>query len=149
MEPQRVKVLFRIDRDEDGYPPVEVESLWGALRDEGVEIDNVPFYARGVALGDIVKVGRSKDGALEFESVLRRGGHSTYRLLLLREDPEEPLRVMSELVAMGLRVEQDVACLLAVDVPPAVSLDDVRDFLLEGIDSGRWEVEEAHRAEAT
>ncbi len=42
-EPEHVKVLFRLEKDEDGYPPEEVESLWGILRSEGIELDNIPF----------------------------------------------------------------------------------------------------------
>jgi len=37
---QKVKVIFRLERDDDGYPPEDFESLWGSRRTEGVEIDN-------------------------------------------------------------------------------------------------------------
>lgn len=144
-QPKHVKVLFRLEKDEDGYPPAEVESLWGLLRPEGVELDNIPFFAKGVALGDVVKVENAPDGALEFESVVRRGGHSTYRILLLKKHPEDPRRTMDELIALGLSVEED-AGLLAVDVPPEVPLDSIREYLFQGIDSERWEVDEAYRA---
>lgn len=145
MSADRVKVLFRLQKDEDGYPPIEVESLWGIRRSEGIELDNVPFFAKGVALGDIVKTTTAGDGALEFESVVRRGGHSTYRILLLKKYPDDPRRTMDELIAKGLSVEED-AGLLAVDLPPEIPLGPIRDFLFDGIDSGRWEVEEGHRA---
>jgi Domain of unknown function (DUF4265) len=145
MPADRVKVLFRLEKDEDGYPPVEVESLWGLRRGEGIELDNIPFFAKGVAVGDIVKTTRGSDGALEFESVVRRGGHSTYRILLIEKQPDDPRRTMEELITKGLSVEED-AGLLAVDVPPEIALGPVRDYLFEGIDSGRWEVEEGYRA---
>ncbi len=77
----------------------------------------------------------------------RRGGHSTYRILLLAKQAGDPRRTMDELIALGLSVEED-AGLLAVDVPPEVALDGIRQRLFEGIDRSRWEVEEAHRAEA-
>jgi hypothetical protein len=144
-KPKRVKVLFRLEKDEDGYPPVEVESLWGIVRPDGVELDNTPFFARGVALGDIVNVRKASDGALEFESVAQRGGHSTYRILVLKKHPEDPRHTMEELIARGLSVEED-AGLLAVDIPPEVPLDSIRSYLFEGINSGRWEVDEACRA---
>lgn len=144
-QPKYVKVLFRLQKDGDGYPPAEVESLWGFLRSEGVELDNVPFFAKGVALGDVVKVEKAPDGALEFRSVVRRAGHSTYRILLLKKHPEDPRPTMAELIALGLSVEED-AGLLAVDVPPDVSLDSIRGYLFQAMDSGRWEVDEAHRA---
>jgi hypothetical protein len=143
--PEHVKVLFHLEKDEDGYPPEDVESLWGFLRSEGVELDNIPFFAKGVALGDVVKVQEAPDGGLEFDSVARRGGHSTYRILLLKKHAEDPRHTMDELINLGLSVEED-AGLLAVDVPPEVSLASIREYLFEGIDSGRWEVEEAYRA---
>lgn len=144
-EGAHVKVLFRLEKDEDGYPPEDVESLWGVLRRDGVELDNIPFFAKGVAVGDMVKVQEAPDGALEFEAVVRRGGHSTYRILLLKKRSEDPKLTMDELINLGLSVEED-AGLLAVDVPPDVPLVAIREYLFEGIDSGRWEVEEAHRA---
>ncbi len=145
MEPARAKVLFHLEKDEDGYPPAEIESLWGLIREDGIELDNIPFFARDVALGDVVKTRAAPDGALEFESVVRRGGHSTYRVILLRKAPGDPKHTMDELIARGLSVEED-AGLLAVDVPPDVALDPIRDYFFEGIDSGRWEVQEAYRA---
>jgi hypothetical protein len=148
MEPGQAKVIFRLEKDEDGYPPEEVESLWGLLRGDGIEIDNIPFFAKGVALGDIVGVRKAPDGALEFESVVRRGGHSTYRLLLLKKHPDDPKHTMDELIGLGMSVEED-AGLLAVDVPPDVSLERIRDYFFDGIDSGRWEVEEAYRADTS
>lgn len=145
-QPENVKVLFRLEQDEDGYPPENVEVLWGLLGPEGIELDNIPFFAKGVALGDVVKAQQAPDNAWEFEAVVRRGGHSTYRVLLLKKLPGDPKRTMDELIALGLSVEED-AGLLAVDVPPAVELDGIRERLFEGIASGRWEVEEGYRAE--
>lgn len=144
-EGEHVKVLFRLEKDEDGYPPEDVESLWGVLRSEGVELDNIPFFAKGVALGDMLKVQEAPDGALEFDGVVQRGGHSTYRILLVKKRPGDPKHTMDELIDLGLSVEED-AGLLAVDVPPDVSLASIREYLFEGIDSGRWEAEEAYRA---
>lgn len=145
MEPDQAKVLFRLEKDEDGYPAEDVESLWGLRRADGIELDNIPFFAKGVALGDVVMVRVAPDGALEFESVVRRGGHSTYRILILKKHPHDPKHTMDELIDLGLTVEED-AGLLAVDVPPEVSLERIREYFFEGIHSGRWEVEEAHRA---
>ena len=140
---QKVKVIFRLERDEDGYPPEDVESLWGLRCADGVEIDNVPWFVKGVSLGDVVSVVQASDGVLEFERVLRRSGHSTYRILLLDQEARALERTIAELTAMGLGVEED-AGLLAVDVPPTVSLNSFTKHLLVGVRSGRWEAEEGH-----
>ena len=142
----RVKVVFRLERDVDGYPPEDVESLWGLRRPDGILIDNIPFFVRGIALGDTVGVTSAPDGALEFCGMVRGGGHSTYRVLVLRNEVEAISEVMSELIGLGLAVEED-AGLLAVDVPPGIPVSGVLDYFEEGINAGRWEVEEGVRSD--
>jgi Domain of unknown function (DUF4265) len=140
------KILFYLERDEHGYPPVEIESLWALPHDEGYELDNIPFYANGVALGDIVSAEPDAGGALVYQSVVRRGGHSTYRIFLLEPGPDEPQRAVDCLRAHGLGVERDVPGLLAIDIPPNVSLEGAEALLFEGVDSGRWELQDGYRA---
>src|SRR5579871_3407697 len=115
-----VKVLFRLEKDGDGYPPAEVEALWANPRDGGYEIDNIPFYAKGIALGDVVAVEKTDDDELEFKNVLHRGGHSTYRVWLRDRRPDDPQFTRDQLRNLGLLVESDLTFLLAVDVPPNV-----------------------------
>lgn len=60
-----MKVHFRMDIDEDGWPPASVESLWAVDLGNGtVRLDNTPWFVRGVASGDIIKVGLDGDGVL-------------------------------------------------------------------------------------
>jgi hypothetical protein len=141
-----VKVFFRLEKDKDGYPPVEVESLWAIPREDGFELDNIPFYARGVALGDVVKVEKAEDGGLEFTEVVRRGGHSCYRIWLLKKRPDDPQFTFEELKDLGLRVEMDLNHVMAIDVPPNVSLESVDGFLGRGKDTGRWELQDGYYA---
>lgn len=52
-----VKVHFWMAVDEDGWPPAGVESLWAVVLGDGtVRLDNTPWYVRGVASDDIVRV---------------------------------------------------------------------------------------------
>lgn len=52
---RRNKIYFQLEIDEDGYPPFDVESLWVSTIDKGVGIiDNIPFFVKGIALGDRV-----------------------------------------------------------------------------------------------
>lgn len=50
----KIKVTFRLEQDEDDYPPFAVEDLWALATDKPAEfvIDNIPFFVRAVALGD-------------------------------------------------------------------------------------------------
>ena len=140
-----VKILFYLQKDEDGYPPVEVESVWAIPKERDYEINSIPFYVKGIALGDLVRADPAEDGALEFRSVLRRSGHSTYRILLLKKDTSDPQKTIDELIRLGLSVESDLDILLSVDVPPDIDESFIRSYLFKGIDEGRWEVEEAFR----
>ena len=62
-----VKVRFLLEPDEDGWPPCDVEDIWGEEIGPGlVRLDNSPFFAYGVSYNDIVAIRRSIDG-LEFD----------------------------------------------------------------------------------
>ena len=140
------KILLYLDRDDQGHPPVEVESMWAIPRDDGYELDNIPFYAKGVALGDVVVAEPDPDGALVYRGVLRRGGHSTYRIYLLDPGPNDPQSTIDYLRGKGLGVEYDLPRLLAIDIPPTVPLEDAEGVLFEGVDKGQWELQEGYRA---
>jgi len=50
-----IKVHFKLEPEGDGFPPIGVESLNGYCdRSDLVRLDNTPFFAIGVALGDVV-----------------------------------------------------------------------------------------------
>jgi len=50
-----IKVHFELEIVEDGFPPITVESLNAYLLDDGkIELDNTPFFAESVAVGDIL-----------------------------------------------------------------------------------------------
>lgn len=120
--------------------------MWALPVEGGYRVSNIPFYACGVAFGDIVAICEAPDGMLEFDHVVHRGGHSTYRVLIRQPQAGDPGKTISEFEALGLGVEMDLANLLALDVPPEADIETVHSKLFDGVDSGRWEVEEGHRA---
>lgn len=140
------KVVFRLEPDESGWPPASAEGLWawplGAGRHR---LDNIPFFARGVGVDDIVTAERGADGQLWVTGVAERAGHSTIRVIARDDEGIEALR--SELRGLGCSSEAYRRYrLIAVDVPPGVDLAAVRALLAEGEDAGRWGYEEAHLA---
>lgn len=141
--PTHVKVLFYIERD-DGT--CEVESVWAVPQPEGFRLDNIPFFARSVALGDVVSATREADGTLRFAGLVTESGHSTLRVLI--NDPEDVQRVRDELRAMGCDSERWRTSLIAVDVPPGIEYAEVRAYLERGERSGEFEYEEACLAHA-
>src|SRR5260221_6074103 len=86
------KVWFKIQQDEDGYPPVQVESLWARPFDEGKYVlDNIPFFARGVSWRDMISASQGADGNKWFSGVVNPSGHSTIRIVMFRNSGARPL----------------------------------------------------------
>ena len=77
-----VKMLVHLEQDEDGYPPTTEESLWVLPMGEGLfQVDNIPFFAWELALGDVVTA-EPEEGMWRFRKVVRRSGHATLRLII-------------------------------------------------------------------
>ncbi|HEX5751251.1 MAG TPA: DUF4265 domain-containing protein [Archangium sp.] len=138
----RVKIVFKLEKDEDDYPPLDYEGLWALPVGEGLfQIDNVPFFARGIAHGDIVSAA-PEQRELRFREVVRPSGHSTLRLIIYDEKDIPSVRAL--LQEMGCSIEQShIPGLISVDVPPTVSLAVLRTALDEGEAQERWGYEEA------
>lgn len=139
--PDIYKVRFPLEQDEDGYPPASDELLWAQLVSDGVyRVDNIPFFVRGISLGDEVCV-ETIDGELIYRSVHREGGHRTIRLLV--GDELQVPRIRDELRALGCPSElSHIPILVAVDVPPAVQASVIRGYLDRSMHAGVFEYEE-------
>lgn len=126
-----VEIWFRIDKDEDGYPESkEWEQLLGRPvleRDDYFRIESIPFYLKNVSRGDIVaaKPPQSSDiqdvVGFEFDNVVDRGGHNTYRPLLRKKSPGDPEFTESELLEKGLAVETKYGDFFAIDVSTSLN----------------------------
>ena len=143
----QVKILFALEQDEDGYPPVNVESVWARkTSDNFYELDNIPFYVRGISYKDVVDVARDDEGALNFKNIVRRSGHSTVRVIVSDLKDRDDLR--KKLEDFGCSWEgSNQPSLIAVDIPPEVKLASVLQFLEKGFEQERWDYEEAFIAE--
>jgi hypothetical protein len=129
------RVRFDLSRDGNGSRPVASETLWAIPT--GVaghyRIDNVPFFVVGVSLGDVV-LAKAGERSLEFVGVVEKSGHRTLGLRYWSDQVRSALR--TRLTELGCRVERgDARKVLAVDIPPEVSLDEVTAYLarLEGL----------------
>lgn len=146
-QPERhVKIIVPLEQDEDGYPPAGSERLWAIRAGEGrYQIDNIPFFARDLALGDIVSAVPEEgadEGILRYHQVLEPSGHSTFRILV--NDESQVPEVCGLLEQLGCGTERShLPRLVAIDIPPEVSLSAVRDALAQGVSQERWEYEEA------
>lgn len=69
-----VKIRFQFTNSAGG---IEVETVWAIKRGNGFEIDNIPFYISGFALGDVVAAEPDPAGGLLCSRPIRASGHST------------------------------------------------------------------------
>ena len=135
-EPER---LVKVVIDTNGHwSGIASESLWAAPTDDGYyELRNSPFYAYGLSWGDVVEALPFGDDAagqrLRFQTVMRRGGHRTVRVIFADADEVERTRVLAQLNELGASHEHATGRLYAIDVMPDASYDDVTHAL------GEWE----------
>jgi hypothetical protein len=141
-----VKVCFPLS-EQDAAMGVKAENLWAQpLESGGFRIDNIPFYVYGVSNKDVVSA-ELIDGSLQFQSVLSRGGHSTYRVLV--RDPagfeSAPWRDRwARLAELGCSYEVAKQRYIAIDVPKLSSADVVYAVLEKGAADGIWSIDEGH-----
>ena len=87
------KVLFPLEQDEDGYPPVSSGTLWARLTKDGhYELRNIPFHARDISWGDVVAAKPISAGVVALEGVVQRSGHSTIRGIVFNQSDLLPLQ---------------------------------------------------------
>lgn len=110
-------------------PDGEVETLWAnpAGEDRLYVLDNLPWYAYGVSLGDVVEATPDADGYLEMRRVVRKSGNRTLRVILEVTQPDrawtfESRALIDGLVERGCGFEGANRELVAVNVPPAVDV---------------------------
>lgn len=139
---EQVKIAVTLVKDEDGYPPFDSEDLWSTPVGEGhYRIESIPLFARGIAWGDIVS-GVSEEDELRFQEVVKPSGHSTVRLMVA--DEAEVSEILEHFESRGCTGQNTfMPKLIALDVPPSVSMDDLKQELDMGYARARWDYEEA------
>jgi len=137
------KVYFKLEKDEDGYPPEE----WEGLKAEPVEepetyrIKSVPFYASQVAYGDEVRTCTSDEGFFPvFKAVSRRSGFSTVRLWLAEAEDRSTLADFFS--GRGCLVEFD-GRLMAIGIPKT-AFEDISEYIAAEKDRGRWDAQDGY-----
>lgn len=136
-----VKVIVLLEQDDEDYPPVDYEELWTTPLGEGLyRIENIPFFARGIARGDIVSAAE-EDEDLIFHEVAEQSGHSTIRLIVYNEYAVPA--IVERFLDQGCDAETTFNKLVALDVPPEVSMETLKEKLDLGYTQGQWDYEEA------
>lgn len=135
------KILFRLQRDADGYPPNEWETLWAKeLGQDLFQIDNVPFFVRGISDGDTV-LATFREDEYHFVRVVKRSKNSVIRVMVYEGEDVQALR--DQLSTLGCESElSHIARLFSVHIPASVSISEVRALLDKGEQEERWSYEE-------
>jgi hypothetical protein len=95
--------------------PKRFEQLFARrLGDAEFEIDCIPFFLYGLALGDVVETVSSIDGTYLMAGVKRASGRSVFRVWF-GETPRSRDSVAKELMSLGALLEWSSLNLLAVD----------------------------------
>ena len=141
----KAKVVFELDKGAwHGY---ETETLWCERMVKGTyRVANTPFFATGLSYGDIIAA-EEIGGILKFKEIVSHTGHSTYRMIILRDNSEKKALV-SSLNDMGCYYESADNLLkypiYALDIPKSVDVHTAYELLEIGESKGLWEFEEGH-----
>ncbi|RKT53660.1 DUF4265 domain-containing protein [Saccharothrix australiensis] len=150
-EPERLyKIAFDLPDATVAWARASVERLWAGktLVKLEVQIRNTPFYVKGIAFGDVVRVRADHERReFVFEEFVSESGHSTVRIILKEDDAEEMADAL--LRSFGCSWETDASGYLwAIDVPPQVDYGSMRDALLRVAGEGKIGIEEGALATA-
>ncbi|MFY0566156.1 DUF4265 domain-containing protein [Archangium lansingense] len=141
MSNEYVRVLFKLEKEDEDYPPVDYERLWAKPLGQGLfEIDNIPFFVRGISVGDVVAA-QQGEGEVVFSALVRASGSSTLRVIVFDATHVEEVR--SRLRELGCSTELNVSKMLGVDVPAQADLRAVRAWLMVKQSVGSLEFEDA------
>lgn len=145
LEGPHVKVHFRLEIKDD-WPPASVESLWAVDQGDGTaRLDNIPWFVRGIACGDIVATESDEEGVRWAGKVVRRSENCTIRLIVLRDSGsgaarQSVINAFKELDVDGEGIER--YGMVALDVPPTADLAKVQRLLKHGVAKEWWDMEE-------
>lgn len=118
MSREPVEIWFPIEKDADGHPNEEWEQIYAWPTEEGFRLDNIPFFARDVAVGDIVAAHRTEGGWYRYDHSVERSGHSTFRIWLPATQAAAAETVMQDVRKLGGQAEVTLDRLVAIDAPP-------------------------------
>lgn len=132
------KIIFEYQNANNDY---ELESAWATKVGDHYKLDNILFYAPEYSWGDIVSV-EKREGELYVTGLVKESGHSTVRILF--NDQKDVQNTRDQLKKMGCDSElSNISTLIAVDIPPHIKYEKIKEFLGEGEKNEKWGYEEA------
>ncbi|MFC5724371.1 DUF4265 domain-containing protein [Streptomyces gamaensis] len=144
-KPERLyQVVFDLPDETADWARASSERLWTGKTSVQMEVQirNTPFYVKGIAYGDVVRVKADHERReFVFEEFVSEAGHSTVRIIIHDDDARGTVEAM--LCSFDCSWEIDTTgCLWAIDVPPHVDYSSMRAALLCHADEGKIGIEE-------
>ena len=144
-KPERLyKVAFGLPDETADWARASAERLWTGKTSVQMEVQvrNTPFYVKGIAFGDIVRVRADHERReFVFEEFVKESGHSTVRILIKGDDAGGVLDAMFRSFECSWEIDA-TECLWAIDVPPHIDYGSMRMALLSVVDEGKIGIEE-------
>jgi Domain of unknown function (DUF4265) len=113
---------------------VHTETVWAVTVSPGrFRVDNVPWFAYGVSVGDIVEGAQYADGMYDFTRVTEASGNRTIRMILPDGESSDSARgkaILAEVRAIGCSFEGANGRYFGVTIPPGVGLPEVADVMV-------------------
>jgi hypothetical protein len=116
-----------------------IETPWAVTLGSNLyRLSNVPFYAYGVSLDDIVEAAVGPDDPRpHFSRVVEKSGNRTVRVVADDGTSAVAQEVLDSLARLGCDWEGATPTYICINIPPAAILDEVVAFLTStGL---RWE----------
>jgi hypothetical protein len=141
-----VRVRFQLRQDDDGWPPVASEGVWAVpLGGDVVRLDNIPWFARNVACGDLFRTSADSHGEVWATERVKWSGNCTVRVIPFPEGAlagsgQAVLDAFARLGVDGEGLQQ--YGIVALDVPAGADLVAVKRLLRQGVEDGWWDYEE-------
>lgn len=121
----------------------ETETIWCERDGENFVVDNIPFIAKRISLGDTIKAEYDEDDKMYyFDDFVSTSGNSTVRIFFYVDNEIESTRKWLE----KHNCESEVLLarnIVAVNIPKDVNYSVIRKFLEEGESKGTWVYEES------
>ncbi|MFG2146852.1 DUF4265 domain-containing protein [Streptomyces sp. NPDC048696] len=150
-KPERLyKVAFDLPDETADWAHASSERLWTGKTSVQMEVQvrNTPFYVKGIAFGDIVRVRADHERReFVFEEFVSEAGHSTVRIIIKDDDARAILDAMLRSFECSWEIDA-TGYLWAIDVPPYVDYASMRFALLGVADEGKIGIEEGALARA-
>lgn len=111
------------------------EFVWASKVPSGWKIDDIPFFAKNVAVDGVVTV-EAAEGGMYFDELVSESGNSTLQVVVL--DERVALETIDKLVELGCDWEGygEKNLYLAVNVPSQINYLQVKEYLESALSIG-------------